>query len=205
LPNTSSELIASLHHQPLLVVLRAEQPLSLQPTLRRLQDLGVRHIELAWSSHPQWLEQCAHLADQHGGLSLGAASIATVRALEDAAAAGLRFAVSPVLQPELLRRAAALQITLVPGVMTPTEILQARDQGCAMVKLFPAVSLGSGYWQRLQGPLGPLPFCIAAGGLGPTDLAQWLASGVDAVAIGGALHSEQTWVELANWIATRRR
>ena len=205
MPNTSSALINSLRHQPLLVVLRAEQPLTLEPTLARLADVGVRHIELAWSSHPNWVGQCQELSQRFADLHVGAASITHLQALDDVAAAGLRFAVSPVLKPALLQRAAELQLTLVPGVLTPSEVLQARDLGCAMVKLFPAVSLGSSYWQRLQGPLGPLPFCIAAGGLGPADLGPWLAAGVDAVAIGGALESDQAWRGLAAWIAMQGR
>ena len=205
MPNTSSALINSLRHQPLLVVLRAEQPLTLEPTIARLSEVGVRHIELAWSSHPSWVNQCRELSQSFTGLHVGAASITHLEALDDAAAAGLRFAVSPVLKPVLLQRAAELRLTLVPGVMTPSEVVQASDLGCTMVKLFPAASLGSGYWQRLQGPLAPLPFCIAAGGLGPADLVPWLAAGVDAVAIGGALKSDQAWRDLAAWIATQGR
>jgi 2-dehydro-3-deoxyphosphogluconate aldolase/(4S)-4-hydroxy-2-oxoglutarate aldolase len=67
------------------------------------------------------------------------------------------------------------------------------------VKLFPAVSVGIDHWRRLREPLGtPLPFCIAAGGLGPADVASWLAAGVDAVALGSALGDlEQALPQLA--------
>jgi 2-dehydro-3-deoxyphosphogluconate aldolase/(4S)-4-hydroxy-2-oxoglutarate aldolase len=59
--------------------------------------------------------------------------------------------------------------------------------GAAAVKLFPASALGPGYWRSLAGPLGPLPFCIAAGGLRADDVPAWLAAGVDAVALGNSL------------------
>jgi 2-dehydro-3-deoxyphosphogluconate aldolase/(4S)-4-hydroxy-2-oxoglutarate aldolase len=55
------------------------------------------------------------------------------------------------------------------------------------VKLYPAASLGPGYWSSLAGPLKPLPFCIAAGGLSVADVRSWLEAGVDAVAIGSQL------------------
>jgi 2-dehydro-3-deoxyphosphogluconate aldolase/(4S)-4-hydroxy-2-oxoglutarate aldolase len=57
-----------------------------------------------------------------------------------------------------------------------------------LVKLFPAATVGPGYWRRLAAPLGEsLPFCIAAGGLGPADVMTWLEAGVDAVALGSSL------------------
>lgn len=196
-------MIASLRSQPLLVVLRAEQPTSLHAQIERLLDLGVRHLELAWSAHPDWSGQCRSLVERFPAARFGAASITTVAALHAVKAAGLGFAVSPVLQRQLLGRARELALTLVPGVMTPSEVLQARNLGCPMVKLFPAASVGPMHWRRLAGPLGSLPFCIAAGGLGPADLRLWLAAGVDAVALGGSLSDDQAWADLAAWIETQ--
>ncbi|MFZ9229879.1 MAG: bifunctional 4-hydroxy-2-oxoglutarate aldolase/2-dehydro-3-deoxy-phosphogluconate aldolase [Prochlorococcaceae cyanobacterium] len=208
MPNTSeacsSELIASLHHQPLLVVLRAEQPSALTPQIDRLAALGLRHIEIAWSDHPAWIEQTRALALRSPEVCFGAASITTDRALSDVQAAGLSFAVSPVLDPALLARAQQLELTLVPGVLSPTEVHQAKVLGCSLVKLYPASAVGPGYWRSLAGPLGGLPFCIAAGGLAPAQVAQWLSSGVDAVAIGGALSGDQAWQELAQWLTSPR-
>ena len=195
-----------MHHQPLLVVLRADHPLDLQSNLTRLANLGVRHVEIAWSPrNPDWAGQCRQLVMAFPGLHVGAASVCTAAALEDVAHAGLSFAVSPVLQPAMLQRAAQLGLTLVPGVFSPSEVCQAIALGCPMVKLFPAVSLGPAYWRRLAGPLGPLPFCIAAGGLGPVDLPTWLSAGVDAVALGGELSSDEAWSALCRWMASQTR
>ena len=206
MPNTSKALIASLHRQPLLVVLRADQPLDLIASLDRLNACGVRHVEIAWSPrHPDWARQCRQLVEAFPALCFGAASVCSQAALDAVARADLRFAVSPVLQPALLVRAAQLGLTLVPGVFSPSEVSQAINLGCTMVKLFPAVTLGPGYWRRLAGPLGPLPFCIAAGGLGPSDLPIWLSAGVDAVALGGELASDAAWTALRSWMAALPR
>jgi len=105
----------------------------------------------------------------------------------------LSYGVSPILDAAMVRLAAQLQFTLVPGVFSPTEVDRARRWGCPIVKLFPAASLGPGYWRRLREPLGePLPFCIAAGGLQIDDVLAWLAAGVDAVAIGSSLITPPT-------------
>lgn len=194
-----------MHHQPLLVVLRGDDPWELAPSLSRLARLGIRHVEIAWSGHAQWVPHVMELRARFSQLHLGAASVVDCAGLEAAAAAGLGYAVSPVLETELVERARALHLPFVPGVMSPSELNRARSLGCSLVKLFPAVTLGPAYWQRLAGPLaggpGPgLPFCIAAGGLGPRDVEAWLAAGVDAVALGGSLSDAADWEALGQLV-----
>ncbi len=183
-------MIASLHRQPLLVVLRPPEPLAAVPLLEHLRREGVIHVEIAWQPLSGWVEQMAELIHRFPDLDLGAASVCEPQGVEASAAAGCRYAVSPVLDPALLAAAAQHDLLLVPGVMTPSEVQLARRLGCAIVKLFPAVSVGIDHWRRLREPLGaPLPFCIAAGGLRPADVLPWLAAGVDAVALGSSLGS----------------
>jgi 2-dehydro-3-deoxyphosphogluconate aldolase/(4S)-4-hydroxy-2-oxoglutarate aldolase len=186
----TEHLLQSLRSQPLLIVLRPAEPLAASTQLERLQALGLRHIEIAWQPSASWADQMAALVARFPDLELGAASVCAADGVAAAAAAGCRYAVSPVLDAELQRQAAALDLVLVPGVMTASEVHSARRLGCAIVKLFPAVSVGREHWRRLREPLGaPLPFCIAAGGLTPADVLPWLAAGVDAVALGSGLSS----------------
>jgi 2-dehydro-3-deoxyphosphogluconate aldolase/(4S)-4-hydroxy-2-oxoglutarate aldolase len=196
---SADHLIQSLRRQPLLVVLRPATPLAAEPQLQRLQTLGLRHVEIAWQAGDAWGQEMAALVARFPELALGAASVCEPEGVAAAAAAGCRYAVSPVLEASLLRAAAARDLVLVPGVMSASEVHAARRLGCRLVKLFPAVSVGIDHWRRLREPLGPpLPFCIAAGGLGPADVAAWLASGVDAVALGSALGDlEEAWLQLA--------
>ena len=193
-------LIRSLRSQPLLIVLRPAEPLQAVPTLERLQALGLRHVEIAWQPQPHWAAQMGELVRRFSDLELGAASVCEPQGVADAAAAGCRYVVSPVLDPALLEEAARRDVVLVPGVMSPSEVHRARQLGCAIVKLFPAVSVGRDHWRRLREPLGaPLPFCIAAGGLKQEDVLTWLQAGVDAVALGSGLRGleeAESWREL---------
>ncbi len=168
-------------------MLRPPRPLEAIPTLTTLAALGARHVEIAWSPDPSWESECRELVARFPQLLLGAASICHGEALAVCRRIGFTYAVSPVLDGELLA-AAAEDLVVVPGVMTPSEVQRARCLGARLVKLFPAVSLGPGYWRRLAAPLGaPLPFCIAAGGLALADVEPWLCAGVDAVALGSSL------------------
>lgn len=184
----------------MLVVLRAEEPLTLAEPLASLAAIGVQHVEIAWSDHPAWAQQLAELRVRHGDLQLGAASITSVAAVRAAAAAGLRYAMAPVFDPPLQRAAEQAGLLLVPGVFSPSEVHAAAAMGCRLVKLFPAASLGPAYWQRLRQPLGPLPFCIAAGGLTVADLDVWLQAGVDAVTLGAAVADGAAMAALAGWL-----
>jgi 2-dehydro-3-deoxyphosphogluconate aldolase/(4S)-4-hydroxy-2-oxoglutarate aldolase len=169
------------------VVLRPSNPQQAFGAISALAALGVLHVELAWRADSTWLGECRELIQAFPGLRLGAASLCSAAALEDARRAGFSYAVSPVLDRDLVERAGP-DLVLVPGVMTPTEVHQARAWGCQLVKLFPAAPLGAGYWRRLAPPLAsPLPFCIAAGGLATGDVLPWLEAGVDAVTLGSSL------------------
>lgn len=153
----------------------------------------MRHVELAWRRNvPDWVVSAQRLRARFPAIAFGAASVCTPAGLRDAAAAGLGYAVSPVLDAALLAAAASCGVELVPGVMTPSEVHRARTLGCALVKLFPAAVLGPGYWSQLRHPLGePLPRVLAAGGITVAQALAWLEAGVDAVALGGALFEER--------------
>ena len=176
-----------MQQAPILAVLRADDPAALIPTIAELAAVGISHVEIAWTASAAWLPGCRQLRSRFPALHLGAASIVQPEGLEQACSAGFTYAVSPILDRQLLQTADSLGMVLVPGVMSPSEVHQARGWGASIVKLFPARTLGPGYWASLRSPLGGLPFCIAAGGLGPEDVAAWLAAGVDAVALGQSL------------------
>ena len=135
------------------------------------------------------------------GFALGAASVTSPAALDDLQCLELPYAMAPCWVPELVLEARRRGLFLVPGVFSPTDVLQARDFGCGLVKLFPAVSLGCDYWRRLQAPLADLPMVVAAGGLGVADVPQWLATGHGAVALGRrVLGADGLAPELLAWL-----
>jgi 2-dehydro-3-deoxyphosphogluconate aldolase / (4S)-4-hydroxy-2-oxoglutarate aldolase len=187
--NTSESLtlLDELRALPLLAVLRPFHPLEAVSRIALLAAAGIRHVEIAWSPSPRWSHDCRELVRRFPAIRFGAASVRSIEALEAARQAGFSFAFSPVLDPALQSCAQRLGIGLVPGVFSPTEVQQALGLGCAAVKLFPATTLGPGYWGSLAAALEPLPFCIAAGGLEVAHLDAWLQGGVDALALGSTL------------------
>ena len=202
-------LVASLQHQPLLLVIRPElQDLvasgsgsGLLEQVQQLHAAGLRHLEVAWVDQPGWMGFIQRVQDHCPGLILGAASVTASKAFNDLSRLDLSYAMAPCWCPELVEQARGLGVLLVPGVFSPTEVHQAIRFGFRVVKLFPAANLGPGYWSRLQAPLGPLPFVIAAGGLDVSDLPVWLEAGHGAVALGRrVVGSPPAFQALLDWL-----
>lgn len=206
----SERLIRSLTDQPLLVVLRPAANDYLNPfertrlchQLDQLVQAGVVHVELAWGADPRWSVLVDLIRARFPKLSLGAASVTTLPALQQVADLGLGYAMSPVLDPEMQSKARNLGCVLVPGVMTPSEIHSAQALGCRLVKLFPASVLGVDYRRQISAPMAKLPFMIAAGGLRCADLVPWLEAGYDAIALGRAVFADDALDEaMKPWLA----
>ena len=182
-------LIASLRCQPFLLVVRPrlDDPLNSQRLLDQLKvlhDAGLRHVEVAWSSHAGWKSFVREIQGCCPRFHLGVASVVGREALQDLQVLDLSYAMAPCWDPALVSAARDLGQLIIPGVLSPTEVQQTAAFGCRLVKLFPAVTVGVAYWKRLEAPLGPLPFVVAAGGLTTNDLSDWLGAGHDAVALG---------------------
>ncbi|AOT72121.1 bifunctional 4-hydroxy-2-oxoglutarate aldolase/2-dehydro-3-deoxy-phosphogluconate aldolase [Geosporobacter ferrireducens] len=113
----------------------------------------------------------------------------TVKNAEDALAAinsGAQFLITPNLSKGSVAVAVEKNVLIAPGVFTPTEIVKAYELGCEVVKLFPAVSLGSDYIKQVKAPLDNIRI-MAVGGIGLNNIHEFFKAGADAVGLGSAL------------------
>ena len=93
-----------------------------------------------------------------------AGTVLTTDDVERAVAAGAEACVGPTFVPEVVERCLELDVPAIPGALTPTEIAAAWKAGAALVKLFPAATLGPRYVRDLLGPLADAPL-LATGGI----------------------------------------
>jgi 2-dehydro-3-deoxyphosphogluconate aldolase/(4S)-4-hydroxy-2-oxoglutarate aldolase len=121
-----------------------------------------------------------------GNLLVGAGTITSIGHAERAVAAGASFLVTPHLDLELIEWAADREIPMVPGALTPTEVVTAWRHRPPAVKLFPAHLGGPPYLKSLRGPL-PDVALIPTGGIDATNIGAYLAAGAVAVGVGGWL------------------
>jgi len=94
---------------------------------------------------------------------VGAGTVLTPGAAAEAAGAGARFLVSPIMDPEVIRAAADLGCVSVPGTATPTEMMTADRAGADLIKVFPGVFDVPGFVKQVLGPLPHLKLFPTSG------------------------------------------
>jgi 2-dehydro-3-deoxyphosphogluconate aldolase/(4S)-4-hydroxy-2-oxoglutarate aldolase len=112
--------------------------------------------------------------------------------------AGAVFGVSPGLTPALIAAAKSSGLPLLPGVMTPSEVMAAREQGFQQLKLFPAVPAGGvGMLNALAGPLGDITFC-PTGGISIDTAPQFLKL-KNVACVGGSWLTPKDLMQAGDW------
>lgn len=170
----------------LLAVVRGESGEAAVEVSEALIEGGVLGIEVTFTT-PDAELAIKDLGERHGeNILLGAGTVTTREQVERAAEAGSTFLVSPGCDPELLPVMRETGILVLPGALTPSEVMLARRLGAQAVKLFPGSSGGPSYLKALSGPFPDVPF-IPTGGVSLGNIADWFAAGAIAVGAGGAL------------------
>jgi 2-dehydro-3-deoxyphosphogluconate aldolase/(4S)-4-hydroxy-2-oxoglutarate aldolase len=165
---------------------------------------GIPIVELTMTV-PKATELIAHLVKKHPDLVVGAGTVldvATARACLDA---GAHFLTSPGLDLEIVEFAVKQSIIVIPGVLTPSEVMAAAKAKADFVKIFPSAQVGGVAYLRALRPPFPNVSFIAAGGVNQQNASEYIFAGAAALGIGADLippraiqGREQGWiVELA--------
>ena len=100
---------------------------------------------------------------------------------------GAQFIVTPTLDLDLIQLAHRYSAVIIPGALTPTEILTAWNAGADMVKVFPAAQVGGPeYIKALKGPL-PQILLVPTGGVNLQNAGAFIRAGATALGVGGEL------------------
>lgn len=135
---------------------------------------------------------------------IGAGTVLDPETGRAALLAGAQFIVSPILNIDLIHLAHRYSAVVIPGTMTPTEILTAWNAGADMVKVFPATQLGGpDYFKAIRGPF-PQILLIPTGGVNLQNAGAFIKAGAVALGVGGelidkkALHEKKLYVITEN-------
>jgi 2-dehydro-3-deoxyphosphogluconate aldolase/(4S)-4-hydroxy-2-oxoglutarate aldolase len=164
---------------------------------------GIKIVEITANSDRPW-EAIELLRGELPHCSIGTGTILTLAELRNAIACGVEYAFTPHVDLNLMRAAIDAQIPIVPGALTPTEIITAWEAGATAVKVFPIQSVGgASYLQVLQGPIGQIPL-IPTGGVTVINAPDFLAAGACAVGIAGGLFPKDDLLR-GDWQSIRDR
>ena len=179
---------------PVIVLHKAEHAV---PMAEALLAGGIRVLEVTLRT-PQGLACIEAIARQLPEAIVGAGTVRNAADAAAAALAGARFAVSPGYTGKLGQACRDLDLPLLPGVATSSEIMMAQEDGFTELKFFPAVQSGGIQMLKAwQGPFGELRFC-PTGGISPGNAAEFLALS-NVVCVGGSWLVPASAVESGNW------
>jgi 2-dehydro-3-deoxyphosphogluconate aldolase/(4S)-4-hydroxy-2-oxoglutarate aldolase len=194
--NKDDQLRFMLDHG-LVAIVRLKEPTELVPIAQAIEAGGVRVIEFTMGT-PNALAAISQLAREWGDrILLGAGTVLDPETGRAALLAGAQFLVAPNVNPALIELARRYNKIIVPGALTPTEIIAAWECGADIVKVFPASGMGPQYIKDI---LGPLPYVrlLPTGGVGLDNIPAFIAAGAAAVAVGSNL-TDPKLIKEGNW------
>ena len=193
-----------LHQTGVLAVLVLEDAADAVPVARALLDGGVRGLELTLRT-PAALEAVKWIRAEVPEMMVGVGTILSPQQAEQAMEAGAAFGVAPGMNPRVVRAARHLGLPFAPGVCTPTDIEMALEEGCRLLKLFPAEpSGGLAYLKTIAAPFAHLGVgFVPLGGLGPSNAESYLCE-PSVVALGGSWLAPRRLIEQRDWQAITR-
>jgi 2-dehydro-3-deoxyphosphogluconate aldolase / (4S)-4-hydroxy-2-oxoglutarate aldolase len=187
---------------PVIPVLAFETPEQGEHVSRALHAGGVKVLEITLRTKAglEAIERAAQIAPD---IAVGVGTITKPEHCALAKKAGATFGVSPGLTREIHQASLDAGLPLLPGVMTPTDIIVAMELGYEIVKFFPAVPAGGlNMLQAFHGPFPTLKFC-PTGGISAETAPNFLAL-PNVVCVGGSWLTPKAALAAQDWAEVTR-
>jgi 2-dehydro-3-deoxyphosphogluconate aldolase/(4S)-4-hydroxy-2-oxoglutarate aldolase len=182
---------------PVIPVLVIEELANAVPLARALVAGGIRVLEVTLRTSVG-LDAVRAIAREVDDAIVGVGTVTRAQDFAASAAAGARFGVSPGLTPALIDAAHASELPLIPGVMTPSDVIGARASGFTALKLFPAQQAGGiGMLNAMAGPFPDVTFC-PTGGVTAASAADYLAL-PNVGCVGGSWLTPKDAIKARDW------
>lgn len=187
---TNQDTLGRVLESGMVAIIRAPTGEHLVEVAQALYDGGIDVIEVTFTV-PGVLDVLQRmrkaLPEQ---VLLGAGSVLDAESARAALLAGAEFVVSPAVNLDVIRLCRRYGKVVMPGAMTPTEVLAAWEAGADIVKVFPADVGGPSYLKALRGPL-PQVRLLPTGGVNLHTMRDFFEAGACAVGLGSALVEKQ--------------
>lgn len=183
--------LASILEVGIVPIVRCDSSRQAIEAAKAIYRGGLRALEVTMTV-PGAIRVLEKVADEFGDrVILGAGTVLDPETARTCMLAGAEFIVTPSLNIRTIEMCRRYSKAILPGALTPTEILTAWDAGADMVKVFPAGNLGGpSYIKALKGPL-PQIHMVPTGGVGLENAAAFLQAGASAIAVGSDLVSKK--------------
>lgn len=195
------EIIEKIDDSGIIAVLVIDELKHVKPLAEALLKGGVDAIELTMRT-PVALDAAKIIKKDYPEMSLGFGTVLTVDQVKAVTDAGADFAVAPGCNPKVIAEAYKQGLSFAPGIMTPSDIEIAVEQGCRVLKYFPAET--SGGMKHLTNMVAPYQYLgltfIPLGGCNIQNAPSYLESPL-ITAIGGSWVANRSLIQVENWDA----
>ncbi|HQW29462.1 MAG TPA: bifunctional 4-hydroxy-2-oxoglutarate aldolase/2-dehydro-3-deoxy-phosphogluconate aldolase [Verrucomicrobiales bacterium] len=197
--NPESGIGKAISEARIIAVLVIDDAAAALPVAESLLAGGVTAMELTLRTSAA-LEAAARIREACPEMMVGIGTILFPDQVEAALAAGASFGVSPGVNPAIIRQAKAVDLPFGPGIMTPTDIDMAIQEGCRLLKFFPAESSGGlAHLKNIAAPYAHLgPKFIPLGGVSLANMMTYLNSDLIA-AVGGSWLAPRDLIQQQDW------
>jgi 2-dehydro-3-deoxyphosphogluconate aldolase/(4S)-4-hydroxy-2-oxoglutarate aldolase len=195
------EIIRRIDNAGIIAVLIVDELKHAVPLAKALLKGGIDSIELTLRT-PVAIDAAKAIKREVPEINLGFGTVLTVDQVKAIADVGADFAVAPGCNPKIIAEAYELGLSFAPGIMTPTDIEIAIEQGCRILKYFPAET--SGGMNHLENMVAPYQYLglkfIPLGGCSMDNARSYLESSL-ITAIGGSWVAKRPLIQAENWDA----
>lgn len=195
--NIHRTMMEIMQASPVIPVITIDDVAQAVPLARALVAGGIRVLQVTLRT-AHGLAAIRAISEQVPQAIVGVGTLTETAEFGAARDAGAVFGVSPGLTTALIDAAWSSGLPLLPGVMTPSEVMAAHEAGFRQLKLFPAVPAGGvGMLMALAGPLPEVMFC-PTGGISQQNAPQFLAC-PNVACVGGSWLTPKAAVESGDW------
>ena len=181
-----AEVLNALRGIGLVPVLRAESETQALALAAAIAAGGVTVLEVTMTV-PGAIRVMRRLAEERPDILIGAGTVLDAETARMCILEGAQFVVSPALNLKTIEMCHRYGVAVLPGALTPTEIVTAWEAGADVVKIFPASALGGAkYLKSVKAPL-PQVEMIPTGGVSLASAAEFLEAGAFALGVGADL------------------
>lgn len=191
-----SKVLEQIKRDKIIAIVRGIKSEKIVPLAEALWKGGVTCIEVTFDQSSEaglkeTLASIRALKEAAGDrVCVGAGTVLSPEQVREAVQAGAEYIISPNVDETVIRETKELGKISIPGALTPSEVAAAWKQGADIVKLFPAGQFGPSYIKALKAPLSHIPV-TAVGGINPDNCADFIRAGAVGVGCGGNLVSKK--------------
>jgi len=188
--STASDIVDRIESTGLVAIIRASSSDELIGVVNALRAGGVTCIEVTMTT-PNALDVIRAARDAVGdSAAIGVGTVLDAETARAAMLAGAQFVVAPVVDLPTIEMCKRYRVPVMPGAMTPTEILRAWQAGADMVKVFPTSTLGPKFIKDILGPLPQIKL-VPTGGVDLDTVGDFIRAGATALGVGSALVTKE--------------